>query len=305
MLVTVGCSQFDDSSTGRNEEIKKTSNHIATREQEVEELSLLSPEQILNIAHRGASGYAPEHTIPAYELGEELAGDYIEIDLQMTKDGELIAMHDSDLSRTTDVSGDVQELNLNEIRVLDVGSWFNKIYPDLANPVFSGAKVPTLDEIFTYFGKESNYYIETKTPNKYPGMEEALLQLLRKHDLLNTSLREGIVIIQSFHKESLLKIQQLDSSIPLIQLFNFKGNAKLSDAQIAEIKEYAVGIGPNFKSLTPKFVKKIRDADLLIHPYTVNEGKDMERLVEWGVTGMFTNYPDVLEKVLRERRVAE
>lgn len=263
--------------------------------------SLLSPHRILNIAHRGASGYAPEHTIAAYELGEELSGDYIEIDVQMTKDGELIAMHDSDLSRTANEMGHVHDFTLDEIQLLDVGSWFNDMYPERADLAFSSARIPTLDEIFSHFGKTSNYYIETKSPTQFPSMEEALVKLLRKHDLLNPNLREGIVVIQSFDQDSLLKVHELEPSLPLIQLYAFSEQATLTDAELNDIKKYAIGIGLNYQSLTPAFVKQVRKAGLLIHPYTVNERKDMERLIEWGVTGMFTNYPDVLDEVKRER----
>src|SRR5690625_4115407 len=96
--------------------------------------SLLSPERIVNIAHRGASGYSPEHTITAYVQGEQMQGDYIEIDLQMTKDKTLIAMHDANIDRTTNGKGLVKNLTIDEISQLDAGSWFNEAYPALAQP---------------------------------------------------------------------------------------------------------------------------------------------------------------------------
>jgi len=89
----------------------------------------LTDNKTLNVAHRGASGYAPEHTLLSYELGESMKGDYIEIDLQMTKDGELIAMHDETLDRTTNGTGLVKDYTLEEIKQLDAGSWFNEKYP--------------------------------------------------------------------------------------------------------------------------------------------------------------------------------
>lgn len=90
------------------------------------------PSKILNISHRGASGHAPEHTISAYQLGEEMKGDYIEIDLQMTRDGTLIALHDTTVNRTTNGEGAVRDLTIEQIKELDAGSWFNERYPDLA-----------------------------------------------------------------------------------------------------------------------------------------------------------------------------
>jgi glycerophosphoryl diester phosphodiesterase len=104
---------------------------------------------VLNIGHRGASGYAPEHTIPAYDLALEQGADYIEIDLQMTKDGVLVAMHDDTLDRTADApegvpkrfcSGPVIKRTLEQIKQCDVGSWFS--------PEYAGEQMPTLEEIF-------------------------------------------------------------------------------------------------------------------------------------------------------------
>src|SRR5699024_8710557 len=90
-----------------------------------EETQLHYPEgKIIKIPHRGASGHATEHTMPSYELGEQFNGDYIEVDLQMTKDGTLIGMHDETVDRTTDGSGLVRNMTVEEIKELDAGSWF-------------------------------------------------------------------------------------------------------------------------------------------------------------------------------------
>ena len=131
---------------------------------------------IVNVSHRGASGYAPEHTITSYQMGDKMHGDYIEVDLQMTKDGKLIAMHDETVDRTTDGTGLVKDYTLEQIKQLDAGSWFNEKYPQYANSEYAGLKVPTLEEVFQKFGKNENYYIETKSPEVYPGMEKELLR---------------------------------------------------------------------------------------------------------------------------------
>lgn len=270
----------------------------ASSEQETND-SLLSPNRIVNIAHRGASGYAPENTLASYKTGEKMVGDYIEIDLQMTKDGKLIAMHDPGVARTTNSKGLVKNLTINEIKDLDAGSWFNKENPDLAKPVFNHLKIPTLTEIIATFGKDSNYYIETKNPEEYPDMAKKLVSTLKENGLLESYVPRGRVIVQSFSKSSLHEVHELDPSIPLIQLFSYQNTAKITAEKLAELKEYAVGIGVNYEQLTEAYVKKVRDAGLLLHPYTVNEKKDMERLIEWGVTGMFTNYPDRLNEVIK------
>ncbi len=124
----------------------------------------LNPNKILNIAHRGASGHAPEHTLSAYELGQRMKGDYIEIDLQMTKDGRLIAMHDETLDRTTNGTGPVKDHTLKEIKKLDAGSWFNKKYPESAKDEYAGLKVPTLEEVIQKFGRNAAIILKQNRP---------------------------------------------------------------------------------------------------------------------------------------------
>ncbi|MBD1382032.1 glycerophosphodiester phosphodiesterase [Metabacillus arenae] len=247
---------------------------------------------IVNVSHRGASGHAPEHTIKAYKMGEKMHGDYIEIDLQMTKDGKLIAMHDEKVDRTTNGTGLVKDYTLEEIKQLDAGSWFNEAYPEYAKPKYEGLKVPTLEEVFKKFGKNKRYYIETKSPEVYPGMEKELLRLVNKYDINKKTL-----LVQSFSSLSLKTMHELDPSINLVQLLSYKSNAVITDAEIAAIKEYAIGVGPNHTYLNKEYVQKVVNSGLEIHPYTVNEKERMNQLIDWGVTGMFTNFPDRLHEV--------
>lgn len=257
--------------------------------------SLLSPDRFLIIAHRGASGYAPEHTIEAYKKGEELAADYIEIDLQMTNDGRLVAMHDIDLGRTTGEDGEVREFTLDELKDFDVGTWFNQSNPELAEPVFAEQSIPALEEIFDTFGHEANYYIETKNPKYYPEMTKELIRILDAYNLLGETVDEGKVIIQSFSEQSLREIHDVEPSLPLIQLISFDDKAKLNKRAIRNIKHYAVGIGVNYRAITKDFAGKIHKADLLLHAFTVNEKTEINRLKEFGITGVFTDYPDILK----------
>ncbi|PFX90225.1 glycerophosphodiester phosphodiesterase [Bacillus mycoides] len=247
---------------------------------------------IKNIAHRGASAYAPEHTLEAYQLGQQLKGDYIEIDLQMTKDGHLVAMHDETLNRTTNGTGFVKDHTLDEIKQLNAGSFFNKKHPNLAKKEFEDTKVPILEEIIETFGHNANYYIETKSPDEYPGMEEKLLEIINHYQINDK------VIIQSFSEESLRKIHSLNDNIPLVQLLSFKKAVQLTDSEIEKYKTYCIGLGMNYKYIDAAYVKKIKNYGLEIHPFTVNNEKDMKKLLSWGIDGMFTNYPDRLHSVL-------
>ncbi|MFC0271081.1 glycerophosphodiester phosphodiesterase [Metabacillus herbersteinensis] len=248
--------------------------------------------EILNVSHRGASGYAPEHTISSYQMGKKMHGDYIEIDLQMTKDGTLIAMHDEALDRTTNGTGLVKDFTLDQIKQLDAGNWFNEKYPQYANPDYLGLKVPTLEEVFQKFGKNASYYIETKSPEVYPGMEKELLRLVNEYDINKKSL-----LVQSFSPLSLLTMNELDPSVKLVQLLSYKANAAITDVEISAIKEYAIGVGPNHTYLNQEYVQKVVNSGLEIHPYTVNDKETMNKLIDWGVTGMFTNFPDRLHEV--------
>jgi glycerophosphoryl diester phosphodiesterase len=252
--------------------------------------------EILNVAHRGASGYAPEHTITSYKMGEQLHGDYIEIDLQMTKDGKLIVMHDETLDRTTNGTGQVKDHTLSEIKKLDAGSWFNEAYPEKAKTEYEGLQVPTLEEVFQTFGKNANYYIETKSPEVYPGMEQKLEDLVNQYHINKDTL-----LVQSFSAASLQKMNQIDPSVKLIQLMEYKSPVVLSDTELQSIKKYAVGIGPNSDMIDKAYVQKAVQNGLQVHPYTVNEKDEMRKLIDWGVTGMFTNYPDRLNEVKQGR----
>ncbi|MCY8278703.1 glycerophosphodiester phosphodiesterase family protein, partial [Bacillus inaquosorum] len=116
--------------------------------------------------------------------------------------------------------------------------------------------------------------------------------------------KPGQVIIQSFSKESLVKIHQLQPNLPTVQLLEAKQMASMTDADLEEIKTYAVGAGPDYKALNAENVSMIRSHGLLLHPYTVNTEADMRRLLDWGVTGVFTNYPDVFQHVKKDYKKA-
>ncbi len=166
------------------------------------------------VAHRGASGHAPESSMAALELAHEWGADYLELDIQITADGELVAFHDDTLERTSNGEGPINDHTLAELKDLDAGSWFNEAHPDLADSAFEGAEILTLEEVFNRFGEDARYYLETKSPQLNPGVEAALVKRLEAYDMVET----GRVLIQSFEQESLLKIHQLNADIPLIQL---------------------------------------------------------------------------------------
>jgi glycerophosphoryl diester phosphodiesterase len=257
---------------------------------------------VLNIGHRGASGLAPEHTIPAYDLALKLGADYIEQDLQITADGVLVVLHDTTLERTArgpaeNCTGPVNAKTLAQIKTCDVGSWFNEENPEYANPAYVGLRIPTLEEVFQRYGRKVNYHIETKSPEQAPGMEEELLQLMDGYSLRDEAVSRWRVLIQSFSPASLIKIHQLDPDLPLIQLHPGGGSAAVL-ATLEVVATYAVGIGPSFGAVNAAVVEEAHARCLDLHPYTVNDVEDMRALLELGVDGMFTNFPDRLEALL-------
>ena len=267
-----------------------------------------SEEPVLNVGHRGASGYAPEHTIPAYDLALRMGADYIEQDLQMTKDGVLVALHDDTLDRTArgpknNCTGLVIEKTLAQIKTCDVGTWFNETFPQYAKPEYVGLKIPTLEEVFQRYGRSVNYYIETKNPEAAPGMEEELLRLMDKYGLAQPAAERWQVLIQSFSPASLQKIHALRPSLPLIQLYDSTETSASIQANLESTRTYAVGIGPSKTDVDEALVSAAHARCLDIHPYTVNEKREMRALISLGVDGMFTNFPDRLDEVLGKSAV--
>jgi glycerophosphoryl diester phosphodiesterase len=253
----------------------------------------------LLIAHRGASGYAPEHTLAAYELAIKQGADYVEQDLQITKDGVLICIHDPDLDRTTDVArifpgratmGDAFEtgtpkqgfytanFTLAEIKRLDAGSWFNRANSFAANPSYVGQRVPTLEETIKFVGKRAGLYIELKHVTYYKALgfdvAEKLASVLKAHGFDQPGQRERI-FIQSFYKEGLLEMRELAPGYARVQLLPMetagreKDSATITPELAAEIASYANGAGPS-KNLIKSAddVATLHKAGLVIHPYT-------------------------------------
>ncbi len=252
---------------------------------------------IANVSHRGASGWAPEHTLAAYDLALEMGADFIEQDLQQTADGVLVVLHDATLDRTVrgpveNCVGPVNTKTLAQIKTCDAGSWFNESYPERARPEYVGLKVPTLEEVFQRYGKKVRYYIETKNPEVAPGMDEALVDLIERYGLREGAVTRWQVLIQSFSPESLIKINALDPALPLIQL-GLGGDQQTLEAT----SRYSVGIGPSFGGVTKELVDSAHALCLDVHPYTVNDVEDMQGLIDMGVDGMFTNYPDRLAEL--------
>lgn len=268
------------------------------------------------IAHRGASAYAPEHTLAAYRLALDMKADFVEPDLQITKDGVLICMHDTSLERTTNVksvfpnrSQDVKgkpkwvisDFSLAEIKQLDAGSWFHKKY--------TGEKVPTLQEMIDAVKGKAGIIPETKSPETYEqsglAMELLLMEVLKKNGLDRRGANPNTpVVIQSFSLRSLQKIRkEHQCELPLLLLYGRADKETFTPDNLKKVRLEVDGVGPN-KSIVlqqPHIVKACHDAGLSVTIYTCgtkNVGKvsevhtEMKKFLEMGVDAIFTDNPD-------------
>ena len=219
------------------------------------------------IAHRGASYFAPEETRPAYLLAREMGVDYVELDLQRTKDGVLIALHDDDLRRTTNIAevfpgretDTVDKFTFAELQSLDAGSWFNIRFPDRARASFKNVRILRLEDVMNIaeggFHKPG-LYIETKSARRFPGVEKQLVEILtargwiRPQRSVSESPRterarvSARVILQSFEPDSLARFKELAPQVPAMLLIDETMMQKDGwDALLRRAKQVGVGIG--------------------------------------------------------------
>jgi glycerophosphoryl diester phosphodiesterase len=272
-----------------------------------------------NVAHRGASAYAPEHTLAAYRLALEQSADYVEQDLQITKDGVLVCLHDLTLERTTNVEDvfpdrfrtedgkkvwPVSDFTLAEIKRLDAGAWFDA--------KFAGQRVPTWQEAIDLVRGKAGLFPETKGPEVYGSrgfdMEALVLKELERNGLGTPGADPKTpVIIQSFSPESLQKMRRLGTKLVLVLLIS-DGDAKrdqwLSDAGLKKARTFADGIGPAKGLLIsdPTLAPRARKLGFSITPYTFRSAglpagqtvrEEMAKfLYDIGVDAVFTDNPD-------------
>lgn len=254
-------------------------------------------EEFLVVAHRGASAYEPENTLPAFELAEKLDADYVELDVQMTKDGQLVVMHDKDVKRTTESEGEIQAATLDELKQLNADE--KKGGKPAEHSLPAGAyQVPTLKEVVNTVDEDVHFVIEMKNTKEYIGLEVKLVEFLEEHQLIGID-RNGFpkAIVHSFNEKALKQIHKLNPNIPLLQLITFEEEeeAVLDKKEVQEIQAYATGIGVNYESLTPSFVNTMHEKNLAVFAYTVNDEMDALRLRAMGVNGIHTDHPDLLK----------
>nr|WP_256934154.1 glycerophosphodiester phosphodiesterase family protein [Mammaliicoccus sciuri] len=167
---------------------------------------------------------------------------------------------------------------------LDAGSWFDKKYKN--------EKVPELNDTLNKYKDKTNFYIETKHPDMYPGMDEQLIKDLENNGLLKKeSLKNGNLIIQSFSEMSLKNIHKLNEDIPLIYLINDKDVEKLNDKELERLSKLVYGLGFNKDVINEELVEKIHKHKLKVHVFTLNNEQEIKEMKDINVDGAFNNNP--------------
>jgi glycerophosphoryl diester phosphodiesterase len=231
---------------------------------------------VLVIAHRGASGHAPENTLAAFRKAVGLGAAFIETDLQMTRDARFVAIHDDTVNRTTNGQGAVHSFSLAEIRKLDAGAWFGS--------EFSGERIPTIEEILEFAKKhDAVFYLEIKPQGTWGG-EHALIAALRE----SGEIARTVVI--SFDANVIEAVRKIEPALMTGLLY---------DAQIENPIDRAVEVGARQLAVrgdlvTPGLIAEARSKDLQVVCWTVNHPAHMRLLMTAGVDGIMSDYPDRL-----------
>ena len=240
----------------------------------------------LIIAHRGASGEAPENTLAAFRLAMDAGADMIEMDLHQSKDGSLVVCHDFKLHRTARSRKSVKQLTLKELKSLDVGRWFH--------PRFSGETIPTLEEVLKLVKSRVRLNIEIKRGSPfYPGIEERLVELLESFHTAES------VLVSSFDDRALEKIHALAPKTP-IGLLAEKGNIKQLMQKANALSVFSMNLSTQLT--TPAFVQEAHRHNFQVYVYTINQVRLMNYYLLMGVDGIFTNSPDRLAHLLERQK---
>jgi glycerophosphoryl diester phosphodiesterase len=254
------------------------------------------PAKVLNIAHRGASAYAPENTIAAFRLAQAQRADMFELDVQETRDHELVLMHDITLDRTTDVEEvfpergpwEVADFDLAEIRRLDAGSWFDAR--------FQREPVPTLaDALEVMRGSGLGLLLEIKASELYPGIEHTVAEELRRHPYwLRTNRWERRLVVQSFNWQSMRIFHGILPWVPVCLI----GTPAVQ--RLPRLAQFADQINPHFQGLSAEYVAQVHALRMDVFAWSVQDPAVMRQVIAHGVDGVITDRPDVLRGVIAE-----
>lgn len=241
--------------------------------------------QALVFAHRGASAYAPMNTIPAFELAVEQGADGLELDVQRSKDGQAVIMHDLRVDSTTDGTGAVHDLTLAELKALDAGSWFGD--------AFRAVQIPTLEEVFAAVGQSVYINVEIKSDNaETDGVEQVVAGVIERCQM------QDRVLISSFNPLALARFRELMPGVPIA--FIHGPNLPLdTQAIVQQLDLRYEARHPHESEVTRLTMRQWRKEGHRVNVWTVNDAARALELRDLGVDGFFTDYPDLILKALR------
>ncbi|MFI7387603.1 glycerophosphodiester phosphodiesterase [Streptomyces sp. NPDC049813] len=253
------------------------------------------------IAHRGASAYAPENTLEAIDEADDLDATWVENDVQRTKDGALVIIHDTTLNRTTNVEElypdrapwNVRDFTAREIAKLDAGSWKGE--------EFTGERVPTLHEYLRRVDhNHQKLLMEIKSPELYPGIEAQILRQLRKDGWLRYDHVTRRLVVQSFSADSMRTMHELRPDIKT----GFLGTPAVTD--LPEYAAFVDQINPSNTTISADYVRAVHAVrgahkePLEVNTWTVNDAATAQRVAALGVDGIITNAPDVVREAVED-----
>ncbi len=264
------------------------------------------------IAHRGSSIVAPESTVPAYVKARETGADYLEADLQRTKDGEIVIFHNSNLQRTSNVEevfpdrkeDEIGEFSYQELKQLDFGSWFNEANPEYAKDDYQGLDIITLEELIAIAKKGEHtpgLILETKNPEKYPGIEAEVVDILEEEGWLELDNKneKALTILFSFSEDSVRKFKDLVPDIPRILLITDNMITRRNWRHWLDRADGLVdGLGTKGFMNWPWHIAAAHDRGMFVFPYTINELWQIKILGRFQSSGYITDRPDVVLEFL-------
>lgn len=232
------------------------------------------------IAHRGASKYAPENTMPAFQLANEMNADGIETDVHLTKDKIPVVIHDENVKRTTNGYGYVRDLTFSQLKELDAGSWFSD--------EFAGVKILSLEELIVWIRSTSlSLNIEMKN-NKYnyKDLESVVYEMIIQYELTDRTT------FSTFNPNSVKQMASMKFNVDIALLTSKKKNNLIAYAK--ELGANAVHI--NQRLLNKSIVKEAHENDMLIRVYTVNKPSSIKRAKKYLCDGIITDVPDIAKQ---------
>lgn len=245
------------------------------------------------VAHRGASAVAPENTLAAFRHALEMGVDGVELDVQPTRDSQVVVIHDERLERTTAGQGFVFERTLAELGQLEAGSWFNRAHPTRAQVAYGEERIPTLAEVIELLrAQPQRLYIEIKVSERTPaGFEERVLELVGRNGF------ESRTVVLSFDPNTLRRVRQLAPAVATGILFrDLPADPILLARTIG-----ATGIAPRADRVSKELVEAAHRAGLVVAVWTVDSPELLRKLVAMGVDGIVSNVPDQVLEVLERQ----